>query len=156
MKIENIVLVGLLVLVVGGLIYSLTGFGFLKANNIGIKSASKVESRVEQPSQLQSNSEKKSSEGSVTIDITPSEFKDGKMYFDIGVNTHSVTLTDYDLVQLTTLEFEGKSIKPISAPKLTGHHNSGTLVFETGKELKNFKIKVKGIPDIEERVFEWP
>ena len=99
---------------------------------------------------------KKTSESSVTIGITLSEFKNGKMYFDMGVDTHSIELNQFELKELITLEFEGKSINPESAPTLSGHHNSGNLAFNTGKEIKNFKIRVKGIPDIEERVFEWP
>lgn len=100
--------------------------------------------------------ETKTSESGVTINLMPKGFNNGKLYVDISVNTHTVNLDDYDLKSLTVLEFEGKSIKPISAPKLSGHHTSGTLIFDTGKELKAFKIKIKGFPDIEERVFEWP
>ena len=74
---------------------------------------------------------------------------------DFSVNTHSVDLSQYDLLQITTLEYNGNVIKPRSAPSLSGHHNSGTLVFDTGKELKTFKIIIKDIPDIKERIFEW-
>lgn len=101
------------------------------------------------------NFETKISESEVTIELTPKEFENGKLYVDIGVNTHSGNLADYDLNALTTLEFEGKSIKPSSAPKLSGHHNSGTLVFDIGKELDNFKIVVINLPEIQERIFEW-
>ena len=152
MKIENIILIGLLILVIGGLIYSLGGFGFFKAGP-SKESKTAVKSNVINP--IQSESNKKVSESSVSIDLALKEFKNGNMYFDIGVNTHSVDLSPFDLASLTVLEFEGSSIKPSSAPKLSGHHNSGTLIFNTGKELKKFKIRIKGIPDIEERFFEW-
>lgn len=48
------------------------------------------------------------------------------------------------------------SVNPSSVPALSGHHSGGTLVFDTGKEIKRFSITIKGIPDIEERVFGWP
>jgi hypothetical protein len=142
-KMENILLIGTLALVLGVLIFAVSGFF---GNNNKIINNAIFEN---------SNFETKISESRVTIDLTPKEFKKGKLYVDIGVNTHSVNLGNYDLKSLTVLEFEGKSIKPISAPKLSGHHNSGTLIFDVGKELRIFKIKIRGIPEIEERTFEW-
>ncbi len=94
--------------------------------------------------------------GDALIELTPKEIKDGKLNVDFAANTHSVNLGQFDLMQITTLEYDGNVVKPVSAPTLTSHHNSGTLVFDTGKELKSFKIIINGIPDIEERVFEWP
>jgi hypothetical protein len=94
-------------------------------------------------------------EGEVSIALTPSKVKDGLLKVSLAANTHSVDLTPFDLKELTTLEFEGKKIKPTSAPKLSGHHASGELVFEVEKELSSFTIKMKGIPKVEERVFNW-
>lgn len=94
--------------------------------------------------------------GDVLIELTPHTFANGKLNIDFSANTHSVDLSQFDLMQITTLEYDGNVIKPVSAPSLSGHHNSGTLVFDTGKELKTFKIIIKDIPDVEERVFEWP
>ncbi len=93
--------------------------------------------------------------GDVLIELTPKGMEDGKFEVDILLNTHSVDLSQFDLVKITLLEYEGKLIKPVSAPELSGHHGSGTLAFDTGKEIKNFKIIIKGIPAVEERVFEW-
>ncbi|MEK6858246.1 MAG: hypothetical protein AABX39_06690 [Nanoarchaeota archaeon] len=94
-------------------------------------------------------------EGEVSIALKPNKVDEGKLTVSISANTHSVDLTPFDLKELTTLEFEGKQIKPSSAPKLSGHHASGELVFEVGKELTAFTIKIKGIPKVAERVFEW-
>ncbi len=100
--------------------------------------------------------ETKTSQGEVVIDLTPREFKDGKLYFDIGVNTHTVELENYDLKKLTILSYGGLSYKPALAPILSGHHNSGTLVFEVEDKLEEFTITINSIPDVEERVFIWP
>lgn len=93
--------------------------------------------------------------GDVLIELTPKGMKSGKFEVDISLNTHSVDLGQFDLVKVTSLEYEGKAIKPVSAPELSGHHGSGTMVFDTGKEIKNFKVTIKGIPAVEERVSEW-
>ena len=102
-----------------------------------------------------SDLETKTSEGEVTVDLTPKEFNGGKFYVNIGVNTHSVDLNGFDLKELVKLDVNGEVIKPISAPELNGHHNSGTLVFEVEDKPKNFVIKIKGLPDTNERIFEW-
>lgn len=97
----------------------------------------------------------KTSNGIVTIDITPKEYKDNKLYMDISINTHTVDLAQYDLKKLTTLYYLDKTIKLEQAPELKEHHSSGILIFNTEKEIKNFKVVITGIPDISERVFEW-
>ena len=93
--------------------------------------------------------------GDVLVELSPHAFDNGKLNVDFSANTHSVDLGQFDLMQITTLEYDGNVLKPISAPSLSGHHNSGTLVFGTGKELKRFKIIINDIPDVKERVFEW-
>ncbi len=93
--------------------------------------------------------------GDTTVDLTPAGIKNGKFEVDVSINTHSVDLSQFDLMKIILLEYDGKTIKPVSAPKLSGHHSSGTLIFDTGMEIKSFKIIIKGIPAVEERVFEW-
>src|SRR3989344_438660 len=63
----------------------------------------------------------KTSEEEVTIDLTPREYKDGKFYVDIGVNTHTVSLEQFDLKQLVKLDYSSTSINPVLAPELSGH-----------------------------------
>ncbi len=144
---ENIVLIGILAIVVVGLVYSLSGF-FTSPTSI------KANTNVA-PENSNSEFATKTSESTVTVDLTPKKFNNGKLYVDIGVNTHTVDLARYDLKEIVTLEFEDKSIKPTSAPKLSGHHNSGQLIFDVGRELDTFKITINGLPDIQERLFEW-
>ena len=95
------------------------------------------------------------SSGDVQIDLTPKGTVDGKITFDFASSTHSVSMEQFDLMKLTSLSYDGKSYVPISAPKLSGHHNSGEIVFDLSELPKNFKITIKGIPNVEERIFEW-
>ena len=94
--------------------------------------------------------------GDVLIEMTPVGIKNGKFEVQIVVNTHSEDLSQFDLMQITTLTYENKNIKPLSAPALNGHHSSGTIIFDTKKEINNFKIIINSIPNMEKRVFEWP
>lgn len=92
--------------------------------------------------------------GDVSIELTPSK-NDEIIEVNMAVNTHSVDLNKFDLKQIITMEYDGKLIKPVSAPRLTGHHASGKLIFNAGKNINRFKIMIKGIPQINERIFEW-
>ena len=94
--------------------------------------------------------------GDALVELMPRGIENGKFAVDFSINTHSVDLSKFDLMKITLFEYEGKTIKPESAPKLSDHHSSGALIFDVGKELKNFKITIKGIPAVDERVFEWP
>jgi hypothetical protein len=93
--------------------------------------------------------------GDVLIELTPQKIIDKKMLVKISVNTHSVDLSRFDLLALTSLEFDGKKTSPLSAPRLSGHHSSGTLEFPVEGEGKKFRITILGIDSVEERVFEW-
>ena len=97
----------------------------------------------------------KSSQSTVSIDLTPHKVSQGNLVVDISFNTHSVELSQFDLAQLIILEYNGKVIMPKSVPELQGHHSSGQLVFDVKQDIQNFKIIIKDIPDIEERDFEW-
>ena len=119
---------------------------FLFLRNPTVETKQKIES---------ASSETRTSQGEVTIDLTPVKFENGKMFFQIEFDTHTIDLSKYKLVELTLLQHDGKEARPVSAPELSGHHNSGMLVFDTGQELKNFKIIITGIPDVNERILEW-
>ncbi len=93
--------------------------------------------------------------GDVLVELAPRGVTNGRLEVDIVVNTHSVSLEQFDLREITMLEFSGKSLKPVSAPALSGHHSSGTLVFEVSEPVSSFRISIKGIPKVDERVFEW-
>ena len=95
------------------------------------------------------------SAGDVQIDLTPKGIVAGKFTVGFAANTHSVSMENFDLRKITTLEYNGKSYSPTAAPQLSGHHNSGSLVFDLSETPKKFKITISGIPNTEERVFEW-
>ncbi len=95
------------------------------------------------------------SDGEVIIDLKPLGVKDGGFAFEINVNTHTVSLEGYNLMDLATLEYDNVKLKPVSALKLIGHHNSGLLVFDVSEELESFRIVIRDIPDVKERIFEW-
>ena len=95
------------------------------------------------------------SPGDVSIELKPHQPANGVLEVDLYANTHSVDLSQFDLAEITSLEYEGKSVKPVSAPSMRGHHVSGTLAFEVDEELESFKITISGIPDVEERIYEW-
>ncbi|MBI2141969.1 hypothetical protein HYU15_00590 [Candidatus Woesearchaeota archaeon] len=99
-------------------------------------------------------------DGDVLIEISPGEIRNGVLAADVLVNTHSVDLSQFDLADLSTLRYKGKSLKPVSAPVLSGHHSSGEMVFDLGGDADSvnaggFAITIKGIPAVDERVFEW-
>lgn len=93
--------------------------------------------------------------GDARVELTP-QIKDGnRLLVHFSANTHSVRLGNFDLTKITTLEYEGKILKPVKAGRLGGHHSTSVIVFDVGKEIKSFKIKLYGIPNIQERVYEW-
>jgi len=95
------------------------------------------------------------SESSVSIDVTPKSFDGENLIVEIGVNTHTIELNQFNLKELVTLEMEGKTFSPVTAPQLTGHHSKGQLVFATEKKPKTFTLTIKDIPDIPVRTLTW-
>lgn len=93
--------------------------------------------------------------GNVQIDLTPAGIINGKLTINVAANTHSVSLDEYDLAEITTLIYNGKSYKPVSAVELSSHHGNGDIIFDINEIPRSFKVIIRGIPSIEERVFEW-
>src|SRR3989344_167273 len=82
-------------------------------------------------------------EGDAQIELTPS-YNNGQLEVEIAINTHSVDLSQFDLKEITTLEYNGKVAKPVSAPALGGHHVNGKLVFKVDEDPDDFTIKIVG------------
>ena len=147
MKTETVLLVGLLIVVIGGLAYAAFGFfdwnignsANLEGKNLGLKAISTGTT----------------GEGDVSIELTPLSFDNGRLIVAFAANTHSVALDNFDLKQITTLEYADKIIKPSSAPSMSGHHVTGQLAFDVGDAMNGFTIKIDGIPKAEKRIFEW-
>ncbi|MBT4539358.1 hypothetical protein HOI26_04005 [Candidatus Woesearchaeota archaeon] len=101
--------------------------------------------------------ETQSSDGTVMVDLTPEEYVDGKLFVEITVTTHSVDdLDTYDLSKIVTLQAGGEKYFPIEALKLSGHHNSGELVFEIPEEPSQFSVTITNLHDEGVREFSWP
>ena len=94
-------------------------------------------------------------DGDVAIELKPVGFHEGMFEVSISANTHSVDLSQFGLKQITTLEYNGKSIKPTFAPDLSGHHSNGILAFNLNEKPSKFTIKIIGISKTEERIYEW-
>jgi hypothetical protein len=95
------------------------------------------------------------SSGDAVLELTPAIVSKNSLIVKFRFNTHSVSMNSMDLKEMTTLEYNGKVLKPVKASRVGGHHTTGSIVFETGEDVGSFTIKIKGIPNIEERIYEW-
>jgi len=93
--------------------------------------------------------------GDALIELQPKDIVDNIFTVDIGINTHSVDMSSFDLKKIVTLVYGDKMLKPIVSPSMSGHHISGELLFEVEEELESFSIVIEGIPLEEERTFTW-
>ena len=94
-------------------------------------------------------------DGDALVDLKPKALKNGRLMVSLSANTHSVDLGQFDLTKITTLEYQGKVFKPAKASRIGGHHARSKIVFDIGEDITSFKIIIKGIPNVQERVYEW-
>jgi hypothetical protein len=94
-------------------------------------------------------------DGDAVLELTPKMINRNRLLVKFSVNTHSVSLSGYDLKEMATLEYNNKVLKPVKASRIGGHHSSGTVLFEVDEDISSFTIKIKGMPGIEERIYEW-
>lgn len=93
--------------------------------------------------------------GDMTMDVKPVKYKNGRLEVKYYANTHSVSLGRYDLMKLSTLEIGGKVYKPVKADRMRGHHAGGKIVFEVTEKPDRFRIVIRDLPRVEERLYEW-
>lgn len=136
------------IIIVGVVILGYFMYGFLFSSDTGF-------SPVSSPLSLTTISTGSTEEGDVSIDLTPQKIEGGKLFVSLVANTHSVDLSGFNLKQIISLTFDGKVIKPVDAPTLSGHHANGMLVFNVGKQLSSFVITIEGIPQQQKRVYQW-
>lgn len=103
-----------------------------------------------------------SSEGAVTIDLEWQAEKSDSLVFSVAMDTHSVSLDQYDLGKLTILRDDtANEYRPISWKSAPGgHHRSGTLTFPLPDSLSQGRIKyveivIRDVAGIKERVLRW-
>ncbi len=94
-------------------------------------------------------------DGDAVVDLKPKAPKNGRLLVSLQANTHSVDLGQFDLTKITTLEYQGKVFRPVKASKIGGHHTRSKIIFDVGEDITSFKIIIKGIPNVQERVYEW-
>jgi hypothetical protein len=95
----------------------------------------------------------------LTVKAEPIKLTLGKpVRFSIVLDTHAGSL-DADLAQAATLIDDRGTVHAATAwdgPPPGGHHASGTLSFPTlDLETKSFRLVLKGIYDVPERILEW-
>jgi hypothetical protein len=96
--------------------------------------------------------------GDAVIELTPQMVDKNTLEVNFSINTHSVSLSGFDLKDITILEHEVHVFKPVKASRIGGHHSSGVIVFDVGDKIENkdsFKIRLRGIPNVQERIYEW-
>jgi hypothetical protein len=93
--------------------------------------------------------------GDAKVELTPVISNEGILLVKFKINTHTIRLSQYDLQKITTLEFHGKSFKPVKVSMIGGHHSLGTIVFGSVDNIDSITVRIKGIPKIEERIYEW-
>ena len=103
-----------------------------------------------------------SSGGGVNIEIEWRGLNDGSLVFSVSMNTHSGSIDQYDLRELTILrDSSGKEYRPGSAEVPPGgHHRSGLLTFpisDPANQLtsKYFDLRLRDIAGVAERDFKW-
>lgn len=116
------------------------------------------------PSSLAADVSQTSEGGGVTVKATWLANREDPT-FAIVLDTHTVELDGYDLIELTLLRVDGVSVKPVSwdAPA-GGHHRTGTLTFpsttDKGNQLitersQKVELVINGVGDVPERVLTW-
>ena len=93
--------------------------------------------------------------GDMTLDIKPVRFRNGRLEVKYSANTHSVNLGNYDLMELSTMEADGKVYRAVQADPMRGHHAKGKIVFEVSEQPDHFRIVIHDIPHVMERSYEW-
>lgn len=103
-----------------------------------------------------SGNPERSSGAGVRITLTPRDLSDGRFRLDATFNTHSGDLADLDLMSATELHVGGRTIRPVSALTLHGHHARGRLEFALDKMPDAFEIVIRGVRNQGDAVFRWP
>ena len=93
--------------------------------------------------------------GDMTLEIEPVMFGNGRLEVKYYANTHTVSLGKYDLMELSTMEIDGKVYHPVEADRMSGHHAGGKIVFEVPEKPDRFRMVIQGLPGVEKRLYEW-
>jgi hypothetical protein len=92
--------------------------------------------------------------GDALVELKPSIDKN-HLIVKFRINTHSVSLNRINMKDMVTLEYRDKVLKPVKASRVGGHHASGKIIFNIEEGIDSFTIRIRGIPKVEDRVYEW-
>ncbi len=95
------------------------------------------------------------SSGGVKLDLKPVSLEKGQLKIKFKANTHAENLARHNLMQQAMLIYGENEVGPVKVDRMGGHHAGGTMIFEVGGNPEHFKIVIKGIPGVEERIYEW-
>lgn len=104
----------------------------------------------------QENFVPKTSQGAVTIEVTPLGYEGGIFTIRHALNTHTIDMSGFDLQKQVTVVFKGERYQSINKPQLSGHHNTVELQFRLASKPDSFEILISDIPDVKERRLSWP
>lgn len=88
---------------------------------------------------------------SVELTLAPRVSGD-ELVVSYRANTHGGSLADHDMMAAYLETAQGRS-PPISADQMSGHHASGTMVFDRPEG--TFTIVIEGLAGMAERRYEW-
>lgn len=100
--------------------------------------------------------ETKSSQGEVSLELTPRVTDDGGLLIDLTANTHSGDLADLDLATLVSLSVGDQTYRPVAVTGLEGHHSEGSITFEAAPIPESFAIVIGPVRGMPEQRFVWP
>lgn len=94
------------------------------------------------------------SEAGVAVSVTLERI-DGTLTFKVALNTHTVNLDGYRFNEILVLRADGTEYTPrVIATTGAGHHRSAVVEFDNPK-VPDFKIVVKEVAGVKERVFDF-
>jgi hypothetical protein len=102
------------------------------------------------------------SQGAVDISVTyvtPEQEKNDGSEFRLTLNTHSVDLGKYDFEKVIFIQFDNQKATNSGVWKFSGssHHFKGSITFRqpVPEGTKIIRLLIKGVDEVDERVFEW-
>ncbi len=97
--------------------------------------------------------------GGVTVIATLLKDQPDAMAIKLVLDTHSVSLDEYDLERIATLRDSSGKTYPVKAVEQAsggGHHRQAVLRFgKVAAEAKAIELIVKDVAGVRERIFRW-
>ena len=82
---------------------------------------------------------------------------DTQTVFLVSMNTHSVNLAGYNLVEISELVAAGQTLKPTrwAGTSDDSHHRAGVLTFPKVDRTAGLELRIKTIAGVPVRIFRW-